>query len=129
MRRPTLRSSSRSGPVLRLTVLGETRFLLRDSDEGRRARSRFLARHPKSALYADFGDLSFVQVEPQRAFLNAGFGRASELGATDFTTRPALASMDNATIHSAIYAVTVERKFPNPLVRDLLLRAETLQLG
>lgn len=30
------------------------------------------------------------------------------IGATDFTTRPALASMDNATIHSAIYAVTVE---------------------
>jgi putative heme iron utilization protein len=70
----------------RLTVLGEARFLARDSEDGSHARSRFLARHPKAALYADFGDFSLVRVEPARAFLNAGFGRASELAAADFMT-------------------------------------------
>jgi heme iron utilization protein len=70
----------------RLTILGEARFLDRGSDQGGQARRRFLARHPKSRLYADFGDFAFVQVEPRRAFLNAGFGRASELGAADFMT-------------------------------------------
>jgi putative heme iron utilization protein len=70
----------------RLTVFGEARFLERGSDEASRARRRFLARHPKSSLYADFGDFNFVRVEPRRAFLNAGFGRASELVADDFMT-------------------------------------------
>lgn len=36
------------------------------------------------------------------------------IGSTDFTTRPALASMDNATIHSAIYAVTIEKEGGSP---------------
>lgn len=36
------------------------------------------------------------------------------IGTTDFTTRPALTSMDNATIHSAIYAVTVEPEGGSP---------------
>jgi anti-sigma-K factor RskA len=36
------------------------------------------------------------------------------IGATDFTTKPALASFDNATIHGAIYAVTVEPEGGSP---------------
>lgn len=36
------------------------------------------------------------------------------IGATDFTTRPALASMDSDTIHSAIYAVTIEPEGGSP---------------
>ena len=36
------------------------------------------------------------------------------IGATDFTTRPAFASMDNAIIHSAIYAVTIEPEGGSP---------------
>lgn len=70
----------------RLTVFGEAGFLDRDSTAARHARQRFLARHPKARLYADFADFTFVRVEPRRAFLNAGFGRASELGADDFMT-------------------------------------------
>jgi anti-sigma-K factor RskA len=36
------------------------------------------------------------------------------IGATDFTTKPGLASFDNATIHGAIYAVTVEPEGGSP---------------
>jgi putative heme iron utilization protein len=42
-------------------------------------RRRFLARHPKAALYVDFPDFSFWTVAPQAAHLVAGFGRAPEL--------------------------------------------------
>ena len=70
----------------RLTIFGEARFLDRASDESNRVRRRFLARLPKATLYADFADFNFVRVEPRRAFLNAGFGRASELDVAGFTT-------------------------------------------
>ena len=70
----------------RLTVFAEARFLDRAGEEAGHARSRFLSRHPKAALYADFGDFGFVRLESRRAFLNAGFARASELAASDFMT-------------------------------------------
>lgn len=47
------------------------------------ARSRFLARHPKAALYADFADFAFWTVAPTAAALNGGFGKASHLGPAD----------------------------------------------
>ncbi|HMA13517.1 MAG TPA: DUF2470 domain-containing protein [Kiloniellaceae bacterium] len=59
----------------RLTVTGRAR---RAGDEALRARlkRRYLARHPKAALYADFPDFSFWRLEVARASLNGGFGRA-----------------------------------------------------
>ncbi len=42
-------------------------------------RARFLARHPKAALYVDFPDFGFWRVRPLAAHLVAGFGRAPEL--------------------------------------------------
>jgi heme iron utilization protein len=68
----------------RLTIFGRSVFLDRDDPSGRHARERFLNRHPKAARYADFADFSFVRIDPERALLNAGFGRASELAAADF---------------------------------------------
>ena len=60
----------------RLTVTGA---IERVADDARRAavRARFLARHPKSALYADFGDFSFWRLDIARAHLNGGFARAA----------------------------------------------------
>lgn len=62
----------------RLTLLGLARRVphgpARDA-----VRERFLAVHPKAALYADFGDFAFWRIEPQRASLNAGFGKAYAL--------------------------------------------------
>lgn len=67
----------------RITLFARARKLARDSDEGRRARDRYLQAHPKAALYADFGDFAFWRLEPQRASLNGGFGRAFALQASD----------------------------------------------
>jgi putative heme iron utilization protein len=41
------------------------------------AKARFLARHPKSALYADFGDFAFWRLVAARAHLNGGFAKAA----------------------------------------------------
>jgi len=38
-------------------------------------RSRFLARHPSAAVYADFADFRFYAVAVEKAHLVAGFGR------------------------------------------------------
>ncbi len=47
------------------------------------AKTHFLQRHPGAQLYADFADFDFWRLEPQRASLNAGFGRAYALTAED----------------------------------------------
>jgi heme iron utilization protein len=49
-------------------------------------RRRFLARHPKSALYAGFGDFSFWRLVAVSAHLNGGFARAADLKAADVMT-------------------------------------------
>ncbi len=38
-----------------------------------------MARHPKSKLYAGFGDFGFFRLEPVSAHLNGGFARAADL--------------------------------------------------
>lgn len=67
----------------RITLLTMARQVERDTDLGRRARRRFLARQPKASLYVDFPDFSFFALELQRASLNGGFGKAYELEAGD----------------------------------------------
>ncbi|MFK7944325.1 MAG: HugZ family protein [Paracoccaceae bacterium] len=67
----------------RITVTGQARKTT--GDERTAMRARFLARHPKAALYADFGDFAFWRLELERASLNGGFGKAYELGAADIT--------------------------------------------
>ncbi len=69
----------------RLTVTGRA---VRVEDEAQRAsvKARFLARHPKSALYADFGDFSFWRLEIVRAHLNGGFARAATFDASQIAT-------------------------------------------
>ncbi|KQP88346.1 DUF2470 domain-containing protein [Methylobacterium sp. Leaf117] len=44
-----------------------------------RARARFVARHPKSKLYADFPDFGFFALEPKAGHLNGGFAKAAVL--------------------------------------------------
>ncbi|WP_394688202.1 HugZ family protein [Hoeflea sp.] len=54
-------------------------------DEGHVAlRARFISRHPKAALYADFPDFTFFRMVPESASLNGGFGKAYVLEASDF---------------------------------------------
>jgi putative heme iron utilization protein len=56
----------------RLTVIGRV-----ERAQGPRIRARFLARHPKAALYADFPDFSFFRLTMQGGHLNGGFARAA----------------------------------------------------
>ncbi len=66
----------------RLTVVGR----LAPTTEAR-ARARFLRRHPKAALYADFPDFAFWRLEPEAAHLNGGFARAADYPGADLLTR------------------------------------------
>ncbi|HMS79916.1 MAG TPA: pyridoxamine 5'-phosphate oxidase family protein [Burkholderiaceae bacterium] len=67
----------------RLTVAGHARRLDRSDPDAARVRARWLAAHPKAALYVDFADFSFWRLEPERGSLNGGFGRAYRLGRED----------------------------------------------
>jgi heme iron utilization protein len=63
----------------RLTVLGAFKPVARDDAQEPRLRRRFLARHPKSELYAGFADFAFWRLAVVSAHLNAGFARAADL--------------------------------------------------
>jgi len=102
----------------RITVSGVAVRL--DGDERAQARRRFLARHPKSALYADFGDFSFWRVDVARCHLNGGFAKAAAYEGTqlllDVADAAALAEAeDSALAHMnadhaealALYAETI----------------------
>jgi heme iron utilization protein len=65
----------------RLTVMGRA-----ERTGEPRIRARFLARHPKAQLYADFADFSFWRVEIGGGHLNGGFARAASLSAADLRT-------------------------------------------
>jgi putative heme iron utilization protein len=54
--------------------------------EDPRVRRRFLARHPKAALYADFPDFSFRRLTIEAAHLNGGFARAARLSPAEILT-------------------------------------------
>ena len=86
----------------RLTVLGSLIQVAHDSAEEPAIRRRFLARHPKSELYAGFADFSFWRMDVVSAHLNGGFARAADLTAadvlTDFADAQALADIEDEAI-------------------------------
>lgn len=65
----------------RITVFGQASRV--PDTEREQIRSRFLARHPKAELYADFGDFAFWRLEIQGASFNAGFGKAYAMTGAD----------------------------------------------
>jgi heme iron utilization protein len=81
----------------RLTVIGRVQ-----RTDAPQARARFLARHPKAKLYADFGDFSFWRLEIAGAHLNGGFARAAVLTAdelrTDLTGADALVAAEAGAV-------------------------------
>ncbi len=70
----------------RLTLTGVFTLVGREDADAPRLRRRFLARHPKSGLYADFADFSFWRLAAASAHLNAGFARAADLKAVEVMT-------------------------------------------
>ena len=83
-----LASTGRGDPLAhpRLTILGTFVQVGRGTAEEPRIQRRFLARHPKSELYAGFADFSFWRLNPVSAHLNGGFARAADLKAADVMT-------------------------------------------
>jgi putative heme iron utilization protein len=83
-----LASTGKGDPLAhpRLTLLGSFAQIARDDPQLPRMRRRFLARHPKSELYAGFGDFSFWSLQTVSAHLNGGFARAADLKAADVMT-------------------------------------------
>jgi putative heme iron utilization protein len=78
-----LAESGKGDPLThpRLTVVGRVAPL---NDPF--ARKRFLRRHPKAALYADFPDFGFFRLQPEGAHLNGGFARAADYNGADMLT-------------------------------------------
>lgn len=81
----------------RLTVTG---LAARDGDPHLRA--RFLARHPKSALYADFADFSFWRIAVEDIHLNGGFARAADFAAAEILLPPSPALGETAEREAAL---------------------------
>lgn len=81
----------------RLTVVGAA-----SRTEAPGIRARFLARHPKARLYADFADFSFWRLTMTGAHLNGGFAKAATLSGeairTDLTEADALLAAEEGAI-------------------------------
>jgi heme iron utilization protein len=70
----------------RITLICRALKLERGSSEHARAERRYLNRSPKARLYAGLGDFSIFRLEPERASLNGGFGKAYLLDRADLVT-------------------------------------------
>jgi hypothetical protein len=70
----------------RLTLIGSFVQIGPANSDEPRLRRRFLARHPKSELYAGFADFSFWRLAVVSAHLNGGFARAADLTGADVIT-------------------------------------------
>ena len=83
-----LASTGKGDPLAhpRLTLIGAFTQAARNDAREPRLRRRFLARHPKSELYAGFADFSFWRLDAVSAHLNGGFARAADLKAADVMT-------------------------------------------
>jgi len=69
----------------RITIMGSGECVI-DPDGRAALKARFLAKHPHSALYADFGDFSFWRVAMEEVHLNGGFARAGSFKAASIVT-------------------------------------------
>ncbi|MCC0036741.1 MAG: HugZ family protein [Hoeflea sp.] len=78
----------------RITVRTRAERVARQDPLHARLRARFIARHPKAALYADFPDFTFFRMAPESASLNGGFGKAFVLDSSDLLiVSPAIADV------------------------------------
>lgn len=85
----------------RLTAIGRAEKIAEGAPR-EAAKARYLGRHPKAALYADFGDFAFWRLEIERISLNGGFGKAYALSGAEAAT-PALAGLEAAAPGAAAH--------------------------
>ena len=86
----------------RISIACRAAKLERGTAAQQRAERRFLARHPKAKLYAGFADFAFFRLDPERASLNGGFGKAFALTRADLLTQGAANDALSASEHSAV---------------------------
>jgi heme iron utilization protein len=108
----------------RLTLLGNFAPVPRDGADAPRVRRRFLARHPKSELYAGFGDFAFWRLTAVSAHLNGGFARAADLKAADVLTDPTGAEELIETEEGAVSHMNADHAEAVGLYATKLLGAE-----
>ena len=101
----------------RVTIMGTAERVI-DPDGRAALKARFLAKHPQSALYADFGDFAFWRVAMEQAHFNGGFARAGHFNAESLAT-----SLDGAEALVAAEAQAVSEL--NRHHRDALARLAT----
>ena len=87
----------------RLTITGTAGKVIEPTAR-HAVRARFLARHPKAELYADFADFSFWRITMAQIHLNGGFARAARFPADRLLTPIAeaqalIASEEGAIAH------------------------------
>jgi heme iron utilization protein len=105
----------------RVTIMG-TGARVEDLDRRAALKGRFLAKHPQSALYADFADFSFWRVAMDEAHLNGGFARAGRFKGSSLAT-----SLDGA--EALIAAETQALALVNARHQDALAQCATALAG
>lgn len=75
----------RGDPLTHPRLMVQARAAFADPAERPALRARWLALHPKAAIYADLPDFAFVRLHPLAATLNGGFARAFRLTPADLT--------------------------------------------
>src|ERR1051326_8530795 len=134
-----LASTGKGDPLAhpRLTLLGAFKPLARDDAAEPRGRRLFLARHPKSNLYAGFADFSFWQLDVVSAHLNGGFARAADLKAADVMTKLRgaedgkwrLTGLDPDGLDLALGDATLRLPFPERVTTAQALRKTVVELA
>lgn len=78
----------------RITLICRAALLERGTADHARAERRYLNKNPKAKLYAGLGDFRLFRLEPERASLNGGFGKAYALTREDImTASPAMEAL------------------------------------
>jgi heme iron utilization protein len=70
--------------LARVSIQGEARGLIKDTQESVDARSLYLNRFPEAIGNFELGDFDLYRIEPQSARFVAGFGRIFNLGLANF---------------------------------------------
>lgn len=86
----------------RVTLICRAVRLERGSPDHLRAERRYLNRNPKAKLYVGLGDFAIFRLEPERASLNGGFGKAYLLERTDLLAAGPVAEELAASEQSAL---------------------------
>ena len=103
----------------RITVRTRAERVARDDPAHARLRARFIARHPKAALYADFPDFAFFRMRPESASLNGGFGKAFVLEADDMLiASPAIAELQEIEASAIEHMNSDHSDFVDRCARD-----------